>query len=186
MKETAVWEDMTVEERDALVARVLGWSPTTPGERPPAYTDAGTPLRLIESLAAERRVTAIRIFCTLWPDAWSLFFETTVAGAGEEIHVIGDTLPDAIAKGSLTLLHDVDVDLLYADRDGSPSEQRAIDVLREPVARRLGWALIADMDHDLLAAYRRLGDVTGLTRDDIAALFARELRRTALANRPPE
>jgi len=178
MDERMLWEDLPIAERDALVARVLGTGPRpSPADLPPP--DAAVTVRLIEHLAAERRATALRISFALWPDAWSLFLETTIAGASEEIHVIGNTLYDVVAKSVLTL-HDVDVDLLYVDGDGTPSEQRAIQALRQPVSRILGWALVADMDRDLLTTYRRLGDVTGLTRDAIATLFAGELRhRTA-------
>ncbi len=173
MDERMLWENLSIAERDALVARVLGTGPRpSPDDLPPP--DAAVTIRLIEHLAAERRATALRVSFALWPDAWSLFVETTIAGAGEEIHVVGDTLYDCVAKSVLTL-HDVDVDLLYVDGDGTPSEQRAIQALRQPVSRILGWALVADMDRDLLTTYRRLGDVTGLTRDTIAALLAREL-----------
>ncbi len=136
MNEHVVWENLPVERRNALVARILGWEPSMRDDEPPPYIDGAITVRLIEHLAGERRISALRIQFDMWPDAWSLFLETTIAGAIDEIHVIGDTFQDAIAKGALTL-HDVDVDRLYGDKEGTPSEQRALNALIEPVSRFL-------------------------------------------------
>jgi len=185
MSRKVAWEDLTTEERNTLVAGVLEWTPVEPTEKPPSYDIAATSLRLIEHLIAERQIRGMEFDFMLGADAWSFFFETTIAGATEQIHVVGDSFYDAVAKGALTL-HDVDVDLLYTDHDGSPTEQRALDALKQPVARILGWMLLADMEDELLTAYRRLDDVAGMTRDTISSLLARELSRLAVSRRPKE
>ncbi len=178
MNEHVVWENLPVERRNALVARVLGWEPSTQEDEPPPYIDVAIAVRLIEHLAGERRISALRVQFDMWPDAWSLFLETTIAGAIDEIHVIGDTFQDAIAKGALTL-HDVDVDRLYVDKEGSPSEQRALNALIEPVSRLLARALLQETQRDVLVAYRRLASTVHASRGELASLLVRELQRMA-------
>jgi len=178
MNEHVVWENLPVERRNALVARILGWEPSMRDDEPPPYIDGAITVRLIEHLAGERRISALRIQFDMWPGAWSLFLETTIAGAIDEIHVIGDTFQDAIAKGALTL-HDVDVDRLYGDKEGTPSEQRALNALIEPVSRFLARALLEEIHHDVLVAYRRVGRTTPVSRAELAFLLVHELHRMA-------
>jgi len=173
MEEHVVWEDLSVERRNALVARILGWEASAQ-----SYMDEATVVRLIQHLAEERRISALRIQFDVWPDAWSLFMETTIAGSRDEIHVIGDSFQDAIAKGALTL-HDVDVDHLYAGKEGNPSEQRALHALIEPVSRLLARALLEETHHDMLAAYRRVASTAPVSRGELASLLVRELHRMA-------
>lgn len=116
MDEHVVWEHLPMRRRTALVARVLGGNASALGDELP-YTDAAVALRLIEQLAAEGRLSALHVHFDLWPHAWSLFLETPISGARGEIHVIGETLGDAVAKGALSL-HDVDVDGRYAGTEG--------------------------------------------------------------------
>ena len=178
MAEHVVWENLPVEQRHALVARVLGWEPSARDDEPPPYMDGTVAVRLIEHLAREQRISALRVQFDMGPDAWSLFLETTIAGAIDEIHVIGDTFQDAIAKGALTL-HDVDVDQLYVDKEGSPSEQRALNALIEPVSRLLARALLHETHRDMLVAYRRLAPTIHASRGELASLLMRELQRMA-------
>ncbi len=184
MDESVVWENLPVQRRNALVARVLGWEPTFRANEIPAYMDGTTALRLIEHLAEEQRISALCVQFDLWPDAWSLFLKTTIAGAIDEIHVIGDTFQDAVAKSALTL-HDVDVDRLYVDKEGTPSEQRAIHALVEPVSRLLARALLEDVYHDLLVAYRHVENDGRMARDELASRVVGELYRMAMADAAP-
>jgi len=178
MNEHIVWENLPVERRNALVARILGWEPSTGDDAPSPYIDGAIAVRLIEHLARERRVSALRVQFDMWPDAWPLFLETTIAGATDEIHVVGDTFQDAIAKGALTL-HDVDFDRLYVDKEGTPSEQRALNALIEPVSRVLARALLRETHHDVLVAYRRVAPTTPVSRAELASLLVHELHRMA-------
>lgn len=111
-------EDRSVRERNVLVAQMLGWRPSAPTDEPRPYMDALTTVHLLQYLAAEQRITALRVDFDLWPDAWSVFFETTIAGKRDEIHIIGDTFQDAIAKGAWTL-HDADIDSTHPSNDAT-------------------------------------------------------------------
>ncbi len=184
MEEHVVWENLSVEQRNALVAQGLGWESWAWGDQSPSYLNEATAVRIIEHLAGERRISALRVQFDVWPNAWSLFMETTIAGSYDEIHIIGDSFQDAIAKGALTL-HDLDVDHLYADQEGSPSEQRALHALIEPVSRLLARVLLEETHHDLLAAYRRVAPTAPVSRSELASLLARELHRMATESDTP-